>query len=178
MTLNCTNAILHYKIRLWAFCRGKSDMCKCQLWLEFAQVRYSTAEHVLFRVLQWKIRFVQLSTLNLNCTNAMYHHKTPLFECFATENLISASVNSIVQMRYSIAKYVFWCVLQWKSSFVQVPTLTWKCTYAKILSQNTVFWVLYRGKPDLCNRQVSTLTLNCTNAIFHYKAHPFETFEI
>ena len=73
-------------------------MCKCQLWLEIAQVRYSTAEHVFFRVLLWKIRFVQLSTLNLNCTKAMFHHKTPLFECFAIENPISARVNSDLKL--------------------------------------------------------------------------------
>ena len=60
----------------------------------------------------------------------------------------------IVQMRYYIAKYVFLCVLQWKTISVQVPTLTWNCTYAKILSQNTSFWVLYSGKPDLCNCQL------------------------
>ena len=36
---------------------------------------------------------MHMSTVTLNYTNAIFHHKTPLFECFAVENPICASVN-------------------------------------------------------------------------------------
>ena len=151
LTLNCTNAIIHRKTRLFecltvekpicetvnsdfkVFCCGKSDVCKYQLWLEIAQERYS-----------------KLHKCNIPPQNTSFivfcHGKTDQCKCQLWLE--------IVQMRYSITKYVFLCVLLWKISFVQVPTLTWICTYAKILSQNTSFWVLYSGKPDLCNCQL------------------------
>ena len=42
---------------------------------------------------------MQLSTLTLNCTNAIFHNKTRHFECFADENLICESVNTALKLR-------------------------------------------------------------------------------
>ena len=44
---------------------------------------------------------MQLSTLTFNCTNAIFHNKTRLFECFAIENLICVSVNTALKLRKS-----------------------------------------------------------------------------
>ena len=103
-------------------------------------------------VFQWEIRFVYVSTLAWNNTNAVFRSKTRLFVRFTMENQLCLTVNShfhlhkydnpsrntffwvffdgksdlckfqlwleITQMRYSIAKHFFLCILQWNISFV------------------------------------------------------------
>ena len=146
----------------WVFCCRKFDLWKCQLWLEIAQMRYFTANTSFCAFYKWKISFVQMPTLTLNCTNAIIHRKTRIFDCFTVKKPICATANfdfkshkcniphqntyfwvfwcgksdlckcqlwlDFAQMRYSTAKNVFLFVLQWKISFVQVPTLTLNCT--------------------------------------------------
>ena len=48
--------------------------------------------------LKFKILFVKVSTLALNCTNAIIHCKIRIFECFAIEKPICASVNSDLKL--------------------------------------------------------------------------------
>ena len=69
LTLNCTNAIIHQKTRLFESFTEKK-----------------------------KNQFVQLSTLTLKCTNAIFHHKARLFECFEVENPVCESVNSDIKL--------------------------------------------------------------------------------
>ena len=140
----------------WVFCCRKFDLWKCQLWLEIAQMRYFTANTSFCAFYKWKISFVQIPTLTLNCTNAIIHRK-----------------------------HVFLIVLQWKNRFVQLPTLTLNRTnaifhiktrifecfgvenpiYASVNSglilhkcgipqQKTSFCSFYSGKSALCKCQL------------------------
>ena len=106
------------------FCSEKSDLCKCQLWLEIAEIRYYTSKYVFLCVLRWKISFVHVLTLTLNCANAIIHGKTRLFECFTVENPICATVYSNFKLH--------------------------KCN---IPPQNMSFWVFWSRKSDLCKCQ-------------------------
>ena len=78
----------------WVFWSRKSDLCKCQFWLETAQMRYSTPKHVFFYVLPWKISIVQVPTLTLNHRLTIINRKTRLLECLTEKNPICATVNS------------------------------------------------------------------------------------
>ena len=104
------------------------------------------SQNTSFRVFDSGNQFVQMSSLTLNCTIEIFHHKTRFFKCFSVQNLICASVNSNLKLHiFSILpKNVFSWDLKWKISFVQVPTLT----------------------------------LNCKNAITHYKTRLFDCFTV
>ena len=160
----------------WVFCSAKSDLCKCQVWLEIAQMWYSTSKCVFLCVSLWKISFVQVPSLTLSWTNAITHRRTRLFECFT------------IQIR-----------------FLQIVNSDFKFHTYNIPQQNTSFWVCCNGKPDfskcqlwleiaqmryptakhvflcvlswkICFVQVPTLTLNCTNLVIHRRTRLFECF--
>ena len=117
--------ILQLNTSIWEFCDGKSDLCKCQLWLEIAKMGYSIAKHVFLCVLWWKISFLQVQTRISNSTIAIIHRHTRLVECFTVENQICATVNSDFQLH------------KWN-----------------IPQQNTFFWMFWSGKSDLCKCQL------------------------
>ena len=82
----------------WVSCDGKSALCKCQLWLEVAQMRYSFAKHVFLYALDSKIKFVQESTLTLTSTNAIIHSKTRFFPVFYNREFDLGCVNSDLKL--------------------------------------------------------------------------------
>ena len=53
-------------------------------------------------VLKWKIRFVYVSILTLNCTNVVFHSKTRPFVHFKVENKLCASANSNLNLHNAI----------------------------------------------------------------------------
>ena len=81
----------------------------------------------------------------------------------------------IAQIRYYTAKQVFLWVLQWKSSFVQLPTLSLTCTNAIIHHKHVFLSILKR---EIRFVQLSSLILNRTHGIFHYKKPLFKCFEV
>ena len=57
-------------------------------------MQYSTTKHVISSVLQWKIRFMQVSTLTWNFRNAVFRLKTRLFVRFTVKNWLCVSANA------------------------------------------------------------------------------------
>ena len=93
-------------------------------------MQYSTTKHVFLNVLQWKIRFVQVSTLTWNCTNAVFQRKTRCFVCFTVKNQLCASADSIFKSHTCdyLSQNVYLSVLRWKTRFVQLLTFILICT--------------------------------------------------
>ena len=111
MTWNCTNAVFHYQIRLFVRFAVKNQLrTSANSDLNLHICENSIAKHVFLSVVQWKIRFVPLSTLTLNCTNAIFHHKARLFR-----------------------------VLRSKIRFMQVLTLIWNCKNAVFHRKTRLF---------------------------------------
>ena len=82
----------------WVFWGEKSDLWKCQFWLEIAQMRYSIKKHIILCDLQRKISFMQVPPLTWNCTNAITYSKKHLFQCFAIGIPICASANLVLNL--------------------------------------------------------------------------------
>ena len=168
-----------------AFCCEKSASYKCQLWLEFAHMRkfyrktrlfecctvenpicatfnidiklhYFTSKHAFLCVLLWKISFVQFPTLTLNCTNALIHLKTRLFEYFKIGKTIFKTVNPDFKLykcnilRQNTSFWVF-AVQNPISANVNFDLKLQKCG---IPQENTSFWVLHGGKSALYKCQL------------------------
>ena len=139
------------------FCRGKSDWCNCQLRLEITQMRYSTAQKFLLCISQWKVSFVQVPTLTLNCTNTIVHRKIRLFECFTAENPICANANSDFKLHKCNIIHnktrLFECFTVKKPIYAKVhPDLKmhkWGMSW-----QITSFYKFYSGKWALFKRQL------------------------
>ena len=111
MTWNCTNAVFHHQIRLFVrFAVENQLRTSANSDLNLHICENSIAKHVFLSVVQWKIRFVPLSTLTLNCTNAIFHHKARLFR-----------------------------VLRSKIRFMQVLTLIWNCKNAVFHRKTRLF---------------------------------------
>ena len=85
-------------------------------------MQYFTTKHVFLSVLLWKTRFVQVSTLIWNCTNAVLQRKIRLFVRFTRKIKFCASANADFKFR--------------------------KCNNP---SQKTSFWVFYKREPDSCH---------------------------
>ena len=111
MTWNWTNAVFHHKIRLFVRSAVENQLrTSANSDLKLHTCENFIAKHVFLSVAQWKTRFMQLSTMTLNCTNAIFHHKARLFR-----------------------------VLKSKNRFMQVLTLIWNCKNAVFHSKTRLF---------------------------------------
>ena len=126
LTLNCTNEIFHNKTGLFEYFAVENSICANVTYdLKLLKCGISPQNTSFCAFYKWKISFVQVQTLTLNCTNAIIHRKTRLFDCFTVKKPICATVNSDFKSnKCNIPKHVFLCVLLWKTRFVQVSTLT------------------------------------------------------
>ena len=126
LTINCTNEIFHNKSSLFEYFKVENLICASVNYdLKFHKCGNSLQNTSFCAFYKWKISFVQVPTLTINCTNAITHRKTRLFDCFTVKQPICATVKS-----------------DFKSH---------KC---KISQQNGYFCVFCRGKPDLCKCQL------------------------
>ena len=82
----------------------------------------------LLCVLLWKLSFVRVPTLTLNCTNAIIHRNKDVFLSVLQRKIrfvqLSTLTLNCTNAIYSTTKHVFFSVLLWKIRFMQESTLT------------------------------------------------------
>ena len=111
---------------------------------------------------------MQLSTLTLNCTNAIFHNKTRHFECFAVENLICVSVNTALKLRKCEVPLQNTCCFGFtvENQLCASPNSDVKLHKCNNPPKTRIFECVTVGKP-ICETVNSDFKFS--NAIFYYK---------